>query len=191
MQTIILILIILSSYTVALANPDEKKDKVSIEMDEFYEVREKVNKAFSTRSLADSYKESFLPEQNSKSFNKMIKKISDEIAVNFKERSMVSQDECTLRCANYGTSEMRKKIFFHVSTTVDLSQETRECQKVCKVYFAEYNGYFDGYKAARSEKKEAAADCIGATHSGSRTNKPGLFGVDPLKLERAIRVEPR
>lgn len=169
-----------------------KDDKAAKEAEAFLknsnEAKESAGKAYANRTLFTVYNDNFLVEDHSKSFNKMMSKISDELAQRSSaEPGSVDPDMCTSRCAQYGTSELRMKLFFEVSTKIDLSKETRECQNVCKVYFARYYGYLDGFRAARSKRVPVSSDCSGQVSSGPRSFKPSI-GVDPSDLEKTIKT---
>ncbi len=151
------------------------------------EAKKSASTAFANKTLFNSYSTNFLVEDHSKSFNKMMTKISEELVQrNSIEPGSVDQDSCSSKCVQYGTSELRMKLFSEVSYKIDLSSETRECQNVCKIHFAGYYGYLNGFKDAKSKKSPASTDCLGSVSSGARASKPGI-GVDPSSLDKVIR----
>lgn len=148
------------------------------QLDQFFAEREKVvrstNEAFlKDKTLYASYNSSFSVENGKESFNKMIKDISDKLAIRLKEKSneMLSYDTCSSYCIDLGSSDIRKAAFSTTNGLTDLSSDTRQCQNVCKVYMATYNGYYDGVKDNFDSQKKKSVDCVGDVNTATRGTK--------------------
>lgn len=153
------------------------------------DAKDKSQKYFEKKKLLEAFNNNYNVEDYSKSYTAMITKISEELTQrSLKEPGSVNQDTCSSRCVSYGTSEMRMKLFFNVSYKIDLSKETRECQNVCKIYFAGYYGYLDGLKEVNSLKENS--DCSGSVSSASRSSKP-LINISPGDLEKSAKSKTR
>lgn len=181
-RLIIFAIFILSSSTIFASD-------VLIEARKYEDTKDKSREYFNKKKLLEVYNNNFLVEDYSKSYTAMITKISEELTQrSLKAPGSVNQDTCSSLCVSYGTSEMRLKLFFQVSYKIDLSKETRECQNVCKVYFAGYYGYYDGLKEANSLNENS--DCSGSVSSGSRSSKP-LINISPGDLEKGAKSKTR
>lgn len=114
-----------------------------------------------------------------------MEKISGQVSDQFKKDpdGLISNATCRRGCSE-ASSSLRLFTASAVSPKIDLSRETRECEKICEVYFSNYYGYVKGIQAGLSNKIPASTDCSGAVSSGTRKFKPSLNSVN---LEKAIK----
>lgn len=76
-------------------------------------------------------------------------------------------DSCSSLCLTNGNSDFRISAAIRSKGVIKLSDESRECQSMCKTYQMLAFTYEDGLKEGRTSSQ----DCTGAVSSGERGNR--------------------
>lgn len=89
-------------------------------------------------------------------------------------------DSCSSLCLTNGNSDFRISAAIRSKGVIKLSDESRECQSMCKTYQLLAFTYEDGLKTG----KNSSPDCTGAVSSADRGNKK--MDIDKVS-EKVIR----
>jgi hypothetical protein len=136
----------------------------------FGEDNENVYQEFYRNQLADRFTH-YRDKKDLTSAEKLIEKVvQDQVSQLAFTHKTFDMDSCNNLCVAKGTSSTRalmKKI-----SSVDLSDETKECQNYCKVMQLEEKAFLKGINAS----KKVSSDCAASVNPSSRVYSKDTVG---------------
>lgn len=123
------------------------------------------------------------PKQNKK-FSDLVIQVSSTLdkkrALDCKDGTLFAikdYDSCSSLCLTNGNSELRISAAIRSNGIIKLSDESRDCQSMCKTYQLMAFAYQDGLKKGNT----SSPDCTGAVSSGDRANQK--IGIEKVSEE--------
>lgn len=144
------------------AHADERELR-SAAMLKFYQKHKKSGHLFVVNDSTSSSTKKLIEGVSSMTDDYMLEatKSGEDGGVNF--------DHCSNLCVVHGTSKVRTTAAMSMPSIVDLSQDTRECQKFCKAYQLSSYAYRDGFDSGL-EVTNANTNCAETVNTTSRKN---------------------
>lgn len=127
------------------------------------------------KKLKEVYEHNYSTRNNKLTASeKLIERTSQSVSIYMLARAKEGKrdgfdfDYCSGLCVEWGSSHIRTKLALTTSM-VNLSSETKDCQKYCKSYQLESYAFLDGIDYGLSQKN-VNETCSGAINSSDRNN---------------------